>query len=131
MAPIQCYAVRTCQDCHMQKKFLGQPLVFRTANIEDINYPYTDYRAADKDITVRVRDQYSRHTLLGINQFGLMMFEQFPDILGIRTADYMYGEAVPGLLTAQSSGYDLARRETATVTISELNRTRNSIETRV
>jgi len=129
--PIKTDAVRTCQDCHMQRKFLGQSLVFRSANIEDINYPYTDYRAADKDITVRVRDQYSRHTLLGINQFGLMMFEQFPDLLGIRTADYMYGEAVPGLLTAQASGYDLARRETATIEVSSLSRTDKYLEANV
>jgi hypothetical protein len=129
--PINREAMRTCQDCHMQKKFLGQPLVFRAANIEDINYPYTDYRAPDKDITVRVRDQYSRHTLLGINQFGLMIFEQFPDLLGIRTADYMYGEAVPGLLTAQSSGYDLARRETATIEVSSLSRTEKYLEAAV
>jgi len=129
--PIKREAVRTCQDCHMQREFLGQQLVFRTANIEDINYPYTDYRAPDKDITVRVRDQYSRHTLLGINQFGLMMFEQFPDILGVRTADYMYGEAVPGLLTAQASGYDLARRETATIDITSLSRTDNYLEANV
>jgi hypothetical protein len=115
----------------MPAKFLDRPLVFRIANIEDVEYPYTDYRAPDKDITVRVRDQYSRHTLLGINQFGLMMFEQFPDILGIRTADYMYGDAVPGLLTAQSSGYDLARRETGTVTVNELTRTDKTIEAKV
>jgi hypothetical protein len=129
--PIKSEAARTCQDCHMQNKFLNQKLVFRAANIEDINYPYTDYRAADKDITVRVRDQYSRHTLQGINQFGLMMFEQFPDLLGIRTADYMYGEAVPGLLTAQSSGYDLARRETATVEVTSLTRNENYLEAAV
>lgn len=129
--PMDRGSARTCQDCHMPAKFLDRPLVFRIANIEDVDYPYTDYRAPDKDITVRVRDQYSRHTLLGINQFGLMMFEQFPDILGIRTADYMYGEAVPGLLTAQSSGYDLARRETATISVSELSRSDKAIEARV
>jgi len=129
--PINQSAARTCQDCHMQRQFLGQPLVFRSANIEDINYPYTDYRLRDKDITVRVRDQYSRHTLLGINQFGLMLFEQFPDILGIRTADYMYGEAVPGLLTAQSSGYDMARRETATIDVAALTKSDNSLEATV
>jgi Cytochrome P460 len=129
--PMDRAATRTCQDCHMQKKFLGQQLVFRAANIEDINYPYTDYRAADKDITVRVRDQFSRHTLLGINQFGLMMFEQFPELLGVRTADYMYGEAVPGLLTAQASGYDLARRETAKIEVSSLSRTDKSLEATV
>jgi hypothetical protein len=129
--PIKREAVRTCQDCHMQRTFLGQKLIFRTANIEDINYPYTDHRLPDKDITVRVRDQYSRHTLLGINQFGLMMFAQFPDILGIRTSDYMYGEAVPGLLTAQASGYDLARRETATIGITSLTKTEKDLEAAV
>ena len=126
--PINRDTARTCQDCHMQRNFLGKQLVFRAANIEDINYPYTDYRLPDKDITVRVRDQFSRHTLLGINQFGLMMFAQFPDILGIRTADYMYGEAVPGLLTAQSSGYDLARRETAKIEVTSVVRGEKSID---
>ncbi len=129
--PIDRASARTCQDCHMPTKFLNRSLVFRIANIEDVEYPFTEGRLPDKDINVRVRDQYSRHTLLGINQFGLMMFEQFPDILGIRTTDYMYGEAVPGLLTAQSSGYDLARRETATVTVNELSRTDKTIEAKV
>jgi len=130
-APIRQESARTCQDCHMQRSFLGQQLVFRSANIEDVNYPFTDYRLPDKDINVRVRDQYSRHTLTGINQFGLMLFEQFPDILGIRTADYMYGEAVPGLLTAQSSGYDLARRETATIEVASLRKSDNALEAAV
>ncbi len=129
--PINHASARTCQDCHMQRQFLGQPLVFRSANIEDTNYPFTDYRLPDKEITVRVRDQYSRHTLLGINQFGLMLFEQFPDILGIRTADYMYGEAVPGLLTAQASGYDLARRETATIEVASLAKSDKALEATV
>ena len=69
--------------------------------------------------------------MLGINQFGLMMFEQFPDLLGIRTADYMYGEAVPGLLTAQSSGYDLARRETAAIEVASLTKSAGSLEATV
>src|SRR5260370_41981474 len=60
-----------------------------------------------------------------------MLFEQFPDILGIRTADYMYGEAVPGLLTAQSSGYDLARRETATIEVTSLTKSDSALEAAV
>jgi hypothetical protein len=60
-----------------------------------------------------------------------MFFEQFPDILGIRTSDYMYGEAVPGLLTAQSSGYDLARRETATIEVTSVTRTEVALEAAV
>lgn len=129
--PINRAAVRTCQDCHMQTKFQDRPLVFRVANIEDNNYPFTDNRAADKDITVRVRDQYSRHTLIGINQFGTMMFQQFPEILGIRTADYMYAEGVLGLATAQDSSTDLARSGTAKVSVTSLTRSDKFLEANV
>jgi hypothetical protein len=129
--PINRPASRTCQDCHMQTKFFDRPLVFRIANIEDNNYPYTDNRAADKEITLRVRDQYSRHTLIGINQFGIMMFQQFPNLLGIRTADYMYGDAVPGLLTSQASSYELARFETAAIEVTSLKRSDNYLEAAV
>ncbi len=122
---------QTCQDCHMQTKFNDRQLVFRVANVEDNNYPYADYRAPDKEITLRVRDKFSRHTLIGINQFGTMMFQQFPDILGIRTADYMYSDGVLGLLTAQSSSYKLARQETAKIEVSALKRTDSNLEATV
>lgn len=118
--PINREAARTCQDCHMQKQFMSKPLVYRVANIEDATYPYTDYRAPDKELLIRVRDQYSRHTLIGLNQFGLMMFQQFPNILGIRTADYMYAAGVLGLQTAQNSSTDLARYETAKIEVTSL-----------
>jgi hypothetical protein len=120
-APIDSAAARTCQDCHMQKKFLGQQLIFRAANIEDNTYAFTDFRAPDKDLNLRVRDQFSRHTLIGLNQFGLMMFQQFPSVLGIRTADYMYAAGVLGLQTSQNSSSDLARNETARIEVTSLN----------
>lgn len=129
--PFDRATARTCQDCHMQTKFLDRQLVFRIANIEDNNYPYVDYRAPDKEITLRVRDQYSRHTLIGINQFATMMFQQFPNLLGIRTADYMYAEGVLGLLTAQSSSYRLARQETARIEVSSLKRNDSHLEASV
>lgn len=129
--PIDKKTVRTCQDCHMQTTFNDRPLIFRVANIEDNNYPYADYRAPDKDITLRVRDKFSRHTLIGINQFGTMMFQQFPDILGVRTSDYMYSDAVLGLLTAQSSSYKLARKETAKIEVSSLKKTDAYLEATV
>lgn len=118
--PFDPKTVRTCQDCHMPKTFMDQKLIFRIANIEDNNYPHTENRARDKEITLRVRDDYSRHTLVGINEFGLMMFQQFPNILGIRTADYMYGEGVLGLLTSLSASDQLARNETAKIEIEDL-----------
>ncbi|HZE71667.1 MAG TPA: hypothetical protein VE135_19340 [Pyrinomonadaceae bacterium] len=129
--PFDLKTARTCQDCHMPSKFLDRPLVFRIANIEDNTYPYTDYRAPDKEITLRVREQYSRHTLVGINEFGMMMFQQFPNILGVRTADYMYAEGVLGLLTALSSSDSLARNETAGIAVTSLRRTDDSLEATV
>jgi hypothetical protein len=43
----------------------------------------------------------------------------------------MYGVAVPGLLTAQSSGYDLARRETATIQVTSLVKSESALEASV
>lgn len=129
--PFNPQTVKTCQDCHMQTTFNDRQLIFRVANIEDNNYPYADHRAPDKDITLRVRDKFSRHTLIGINQFGTMMFQQFPNILGIRTADYMYADGVLGLLTAQSSSYKLARQETAKIEVSALRQTGEFLEASV
>jgi hypothetical protein len=129
--PFNPETVKTCQDCHMPTTYEDRQLAFRIANIEDINYPYADHRARDKDITVKVRDRFSRHTLVGINLFGLMMFQQFPDILGIRTADYMYVEGEPGLLTSQNSVMQLAREETARVEVSTLNKTGDYLEAAV
>jgi hypothetical protein len=129
--PFDRKTAKTCQDCHMPKTFLNQKLTFRIANIEDNNYPYTEGRARDKDITVKVRDEYARHSLVGINQFGLMMFQQFPNILGIRTADYMYDKAIPGLLTALKSSDDLARNETARIEVTSVKRTTDYLEASV
>jgi mono/diheme cytochrome c family protein len=126
--PVDRAAPRTSPDCHIQRPFMKRPLVFRVANIEDATYPYTDYRAPDKELNVRVRDQYSRHTLIGLNQFGLMMFQQFPLLLGIRTADYMYEAAELGLATAQNSSNEMARNETAKIEVTSLERTTQSLD---
>jgi len=130
-APVNRETVRTCQDCHMPKDYRGRQILSRVANIEDNNYPYTDYRAPDKEITLRIRDQYSRHTLVGVNQFGLMMFQQFPAILGIRTADYMYGQGALGLETSQTSSNDLATKDTAKIEVTSLTRNGNFLEAAV
>lgn len=122
---------RTCQDCHMPAKLGDLTLAFRVANIEDDTYPFTDGRAADKDIRLQVRDKFSRHTLVGLNQFGIMMFQQFPGMLGIRTADYMFAEGVQGLLTAQKSSSELANEQTAKIAVTSLSRSGEFLEARV
>jgi hypothetical protein len=129
--PFDRKTVRTCQDCHMPAKLGDLKLASRIANIEDDTYPFTDGRALNKDIHVQVRDPYSRHTLIGLNQFGLMFFQQFPNILGVRTADYMFGAGVLGLMTAQKSSTELATEQTAKIAVTALNRTADSLEARV
>ncbi len=115
----------------MPRDFKGRQIISRIANIEDNNYPYTDYRAPDKEITLRIRDQYSRHTLVGLNEFGLMMFQQFPQILGIRTADYMFDQSALGLETAQNSSTDLAKNQTAKISVTSLQRKEKFVEATV
>jgi hypothetical protein len=129
--PFDRNTVRTCQDCHMPNQLGDLKLAFRIANVEDDTYPFTDNRAANKDIHVQIRDPYSRHTLVGLNQFGLMFFQQFPDILGIRTADYMFGAGVLGLQTSQKSSSELANEQTAKISVTSLNRTADFLEARV
>ena len=122
---------RTCQDCHMSTKAGDLNLAFRIANIEDDTYPFTDGRAANKDIRLQVRDKYARHTLVALNQFGQMMFQQFPDILGVRTSDYMFSDGVLGLITAQRSSTEMAREQTAKIEVTSLQRGAQAIEAKV
>jgi len=122
---------RTCQDCHMQTKVGDLNLAFRIANVEDDTYPFTDGRAANKDIHLEVRDKYARHTLVALNQFGQMMFQQFPDILGIRTSDYMFSDGVLGLITAQRSSTEMAREQTAKIEVGSLHRNDQFVEAKV
>ena len=123
---------QTCQNCHMTDEYHGQKLAFQVANIQDQTYPEADHLAPLEDITVPIRglsgstlpptldgfgdETFKRHTLLGINQFGLEMFRQFDEILGVRKTDYMTGSA-NGLATAIAESDRLAKQETATVEI--------------
>jgi cytochrome P460 len=129
--PFDSAQARTCQDCHMSTKLGDLNLAFRIANIEDDTYPFTDGRAANKDIRLQVRDKYARHTLVALNQFGQMMFQQFPDILGIRTSDYMFSDGTLGLITAQRASTEMAQEQTAKVEVSSLQRDERSLEAKV
>jgi len=90
---------RSCQSCHMPrsyhsaKKGIDVPqLEEKIAIIEDEGYPEAEHAVPIEDRTVRVREEgFSRHELLGANAFLLQMFNQFYDVLGVRTADYMSG----------------------------------------
>jgi hypothetical protein len=128
--------VQTCQDCHMPRTFQGLRINSRIANIEDVTYPFVDFRLPDKDIRLRARDDYSRHTLVALNVFANQMFQQFSDILGVATADYMYPVSadgrtpVPGLVTAENASLELAK-ETVDLEVVGINRTADALEVSV
>ncbi|HYE13030.1 MAG TPA: hypothetical protein VD968_01160, partial [Pyrinomonadaceae bacterium] len=113
--PVRVGGVQTCQDCHMPKTYKGLRVKTRIANIEDNTYPFVDFRLPDKDLTLKVRDDYSRHTLVALNVFVNQMFQQFADVLGVSTGDYMYPRAadgttpVAGLVTTENSMLELAQ----------------------
>jgi hypothetical protein len=60
-----------------------------------------------------------------------MMFQQFPDILGIRTSDYMFSDGVLGLITAQRSSTEMAREQTAKIEVGSLHRNDQFVEAKV
>jgi hypothetical protein len=89
---------KNCQSCHMPGTFHNESkgipeidLKQKVAIIEDQTYPVSDNLAPPDQINVRVRNNYSRHTFLGLNVFLLNIFNQFDDVLGIRKTDYMSG----------------------------------------
>ena len=79
-----------------------------------------------------IREDFARHTLLGINIFGLEMFNQFDDVLGVRKTDYMTGSD-NGLPTAIEVSNRLAKEESATVEIErvEVNDGQLEVDVRV
>ncbi|MBS1913001.1 MAG: cytochrome P460 family protein [Bacteroidetes bacterium] len=125
---------RSCQSCHMPTRFpdnaAGSQLAFQIANIQDQTYPQADNRAPLDSITVPLRANVARHTLLGVNQWGLEMFRQFDDILGVRKADYMTS-STNGLPFAIAAGDSIAKTQSARVTIKSVKRKGNTLEATV
>lgn len=102
----------------MPGDYHGRDLEFRIANIQDDTYPAADNLAPYDDIALRERDEFKRHTLYGINLFGLEMFRQFDDILGVRTSDYMSG-GKDDLDHAIAEGDRFAKQQTARIEVSD------------
>ncbi len=97
----------SCQQCHMPNTFLhdgvlSQPLAYKIANIEDNTFPPVDFRAPDEKITLKTRNDYRRHLLLGINVFALEMFKQFRTELGLYAPNPEDGVINPDPMLRQS-----------------------------
>ncbi len=113
---------RSCQACHMpagvtdpERGIALSHIAARIALVQDDTYPQTAHAAAPKDINVRYRERgYRRHELLGLNAFLLSAFKQFPDVMGVRTADYMSGSATD---LADAIGHVVRQAQHATATV--------------
>jgi hypothetical protein len=125
---------KTCQNCHMPTRYPDEEkrptLAFRVANIQDQTYPEADERAPISEITVPIRSEFARHTLLGINQFGLEMFNQFDSILGVRKTDYMTGSS-NGLPFAIAVSDTQAKRKTVDVELLGVRRNGGTLQAQV
>jgi len=79
------------------------------------------FRAPDADITMDIKQPFSRHLLLGINTFALEMFAQFRTQLGLYKLDpYLPGKfasVISSQNTAISESVAEATQQTATVQI--------------
>lgn len=80
---------QSCQDCHMPSRLpddpvdgTAKPLTEIIANVETAWLPPLDNRAPDTAITPEPKKDFRRHTLLGLNLYANMMFQQFPNLLG-------------------------------------------------
>jgi hypothetical protein len=115
---------KTCQQCHMPSHYHSEKkgihvdrLVQKIAIVQDQGYPEALNGAPDSQVAIAVRDDFKRHELLGLNVFLLEMFNQFNDVLGVRTSDYMSGSGTD-LPDAVANVARQAQERTATIRVS-------------
>ncbi|NVJ59557.1 MAG: cytochrome P460 family protein [Gammaproteobacteria bacterium] len=119
---------QSCQDCHMSGSFesldgdikIGQ-LMTQIATIEDSSYPEVDKSLPNEEIDIAIRDEYSRHTLVGLNGFLVKMFEQFESILGVSLQNEMTTPSIPSYQVALESMIQNARDKTVDVDLKQLS----------
>jgi hypothetical protein len=114
---------RSCQECHMPEG-VDNPargiaishIASKIAFVQDLSYPETTNLAPNAEIDVKVRKEYHRHELIGLNAFLLTLFKQYPDVMGVRTGDYMSGSTTD-LADTIANMVQQAQRSTATVSV--------------
>lgn len=112
-----------CQDCHMPQTYHGKKLAVKIANIQDTDLADVHGRLPGEDVTLSKKQNFSRHSLNGINVFVLEMFGQFPLLLGVQQMNYQNFASVQGpFLTARQRSMDFAKHETAKLEVSKLAR---------
>jgi hypothetical protein len=123
-------ATKSCQDCHMPRSYAKRALTTGIANIQDTRYPAVDFLRPAAEVDVPERP-YSRHRLQGLNAFLNAYVQQFPLLLGYRQQDFMNPNVQAPLLTSRESALEVARTETATLSVAGVRRTPDGIEATV
>src|ERR1051325_1134828 len=129
----------------MPGDYNGDPLKCRIASIEDDTFPFTDNRAPDKEITMKIRgsdtpdsssdpnNRYSRHALVGVDLCGMRIFKQYYDSIGLRYTDPMavFGNPLPGMVLSEQASMTQATKDSAEVEIVSTSMKGNELEVRV
>ncbi len=116
---------KSCQGCHMKGSFENKTekiqidqILTQIAAIQDLSYPQASHSLGNEDIDIPMRDNYRRHTNVGLNVFLLSMMDQYSDVLGVNKNDYMTS-AQTGPALALESMLTQAQEDTAELTVSD------------
>ncbi|MDG2480970.1 MAG: hypothetical protein P8Q36_08905, partial [Alphaproteobacteria bacterium] len=125
---------QTCQQCHMPSvNDDGSPTVSKIASIQEFSRSgETAFIAGPDAIDLSEREGFARHDLVGLNLFLLMMGQQFPDIMGIRTIDPMMLDlAIDPLEYTEDQIIKQAANATATLKITDVAHNDGGLEATV
>jgi hypothetical protein len=130
-APFNAANAKTCQDCHMPKTFGGKELSFKIANIQDETSPAALNALPITDVTLASRTKYARHTLVGLNFFGMEMFRQFDEVLGVSLVDSDVAANTNRTMDFAQTQVAAQARETASLEVLSVSRTATDLEVQV
>ncbi|MGH6769083.1 MAG: hypothetical protein ACRECO_08690 [Xanthobacteraceae bacterium] len=126
---------QTCQDCHMPNRdAAGKPYRSKVATIQEYNsFPQAEYTLPAQDIDLRERENFAKHTLVGLNLFLIKMAQQFSGMLGIRTEDPMLPArtGIEPLTTTERAILEQAAHRTADIGIAEVARDASALSAKV
>lgn len=111
----------SCQECHMPSGDDKAKFRSKIASIQEYsNFPAAANTFGPELLDLEARDGFARHTLVGLNLFLVEMFQQFPDVMGIPTADPMLGDkGVDPLAYTERAMIKQARSDTVNIAIKD------------
>ncbi|WP_415404849.1 hypothetical protein [Tateyamaria sp. SN3-11] len=125
---------QSCQDCHMKGSFETpdgkikiDSLTTQIATIQDTNLPEVPNALPHSELNVPFRDDYKRHSFVGLNAFMVEMLSQFDEEMGLGPKDPMTYATNGAQLSLDTMALQ-ARDETADVAIESLTATGDVLE---